>query len=595
MTPDRVSPGPAPVVVIGAGPAGLGAGWELARCGQRPLILEAGPRLGGIARTEPFRGFYFDIGGHRFLTRVAEIQALWESTLGSDLLLVRRLSRIYYQGRFFSYPLHFGNALFTLGPLESARIVASYLKAQAFPTDQEESFEQWVSNRFGRRLYRIFFKTYTEKVWGIPCDRLRAEWAAQRIMGLSLVAVVANALFGTRNAKTLADQFYYPRRGPGMMWEALGREVTHRGGRVQMASPVVRLEHAAGRIRTVSLHRCGRDESIRPAAVIATLPINRLVQILDPPPPAAVLQAAAGLFHRALVLVGLIIADQRMFPDQWIYVHSPQVRVGRIQNFKNWSAGMCPDPAWMNIGMEYFCEAGDRLWSMPDAELVALAARELAELGLAPDAAVRDGFVVRQPDAYPVYDEHYAAHLDVLRAFLGGFENLQTVGRNGMHRYNNMDHAMQTGILAARNVLGQRHDLWAVNTDRQHLESATVEDHRHLDPEWVITQTFARMDKGAFGTAVGTVAALGFFLATAWLLVKGGPVVGPNLRLLSQYFIGYTVSWPGSLVAAGYGFTLGAVAGWAMAGLRNFFLAFWLFRVRKVAELKSLREFLDLL
>ena len=595
MTPDLVTPGPAPVIVIGAGPAGLGAGWELARCGQHPRILEAGPRVGGIARTEPFRGFYFDIGGHRFLTRVVEIQALWESMLGNDFLSVRRLSRIYYRGRFFSYPLRFGNALFTLGPLESARIVASYLKAQAFPTDREESFEQWVSNRFGRRLYHIFFKTYTEKVWGIPCHRLRAEWAAQRIMGLSLMSVVANALFGTRSAKTLVDRFYYPRRGPGMMWEALSREVASRGGRVQLSSPVVRLEHAAGRIRTVTLRRHGRDESLHPAAVIATMPINRLVQILDPPPPDEVLQAAAGLFHRALVLVGLIITDQRMFPDQWIYVHSPQVRVGRIQNFKNWSAGMCPDPAWMNIGMEYFCDAGDRLWSMPDAQLVALAARELAELGLARNATVRDGFVVRQSDAYPVYDEQYAAHLGVLRAFLRGFENLQTVGRNGMHRYNNMDHAMQTGILAARNVLGQRHDLWAVNTDQQHLESGTVEDRRHQDPEWVIAQAFARMDKRAFGAAVGTVAALEFFLATAWLLVKGGAVVGPTLRLLGQYFIGYTVSWPGALIAAGYGFALGAAGGWLFAGLRNFFLALWLFRVRKVAELKSLREFLDLL
>jgi protoporphyrinogen oxidase len=457
-------------VVIGAGPAGLAAAHELARRGTPPLVFERSDAVGGIARTERYKGFRFDIGGHRFFTRSPEVRQLWDEMLGDDFLSVRRLSRIFYRGRFFRYPLDPLNTFRNLGPAESARIVLSYVRARLRPLPREDTFEQWVVNRFGTRLYRTFFKTYTEKVWGIPCARIAADWAAQRIAGLSVTEALRSALLRTHRSKTLIREFQYPRLGPGMMWDRFRRAITEDGGDVQTGREVLRLHHRDGRVHRLDVRTTEGDIEVRADAVLSSMPLPRLIERLRPAPPDDVLRAAAALSHRSFLLVSLILDRPGLFPDQWIYVHDPAFQVGRVQNFSNWSAALVPDPGKSCLGMEYFCDEGDELWRTRDGDLVRLAADELRRLGLGDGAEVEDGVVVRQPDAYPVYDLGYQQHLAVVRPFLDGFENLQAIGRNGMHRYNNQDHSMLTGILAARNILGEHHDLWAVNADRAFAE-----------------------------------------------------------------------------------------------------------------------------
>lgn len=582
------------VVIIGAGPAGLAAAHECLADGKRPVVFEKSDKVGGISRTETYKGYYFDIGGHRFFSKNQRINRLWRQMLGHDLIKVSRLSRIYYRGRFFNYPLSCFNALANLGILESLLIILSYVRAQFKRQAVENTFEQWVANRFGRRLYKTFFKTYTEKVWGLPCDEIQADWAAQRIKGLSLMTAVANALFGARQAKSLIDEFDYPVRGPGMMWEGFRKAIEKGGGLVRLNSKVARLEHdKKGRVTAV-FYRQG-EEIVKIAAghFISSIPITHLVNLFEPHPPAEVLAAAEALSYRAFLIVGLIVDRQDLFPDQWIYVHSPDVQVGRIQNFKNWSAAMVPDPARTSVGMEYFCNQGDATWNMADADLIRLAARELAALGLASTDDIVDGLVIRQPGAYPIYDRWYAGNLAVLRDFLAGFTNLQTIGRNGMHRYNNMDHSMLTGIQAVENIKGAGHDLWAVNEEEEYLEEQKTKAGRVI-PERVLISTFARMDKLAMASAVGAVCGLFVFAATLWIIGwVGGEAQSSHLRLLAQYFIGYTVTVKGAFIAFGYSFFWGFLFGWLFAYLRNFSLAFYLFRIRKKNELMSVWDFFD--
>lgn len=459
-----------PVVVIGAGPAGLTAAYELVQHDVLPLVLEQGARVGGLARTEVYQGYRFDIGGHRFYTQVDEIARLWREMLGEDFIQVPRLSRIFYRGRFFNYPIELFNALSNLGLVESALTLLSYLRAKLFPYPREDTFEEWVSNRFGRRLFRTFFKTYTEKVWGVPCDVIQADWAAQRIRGLSLASAVSDALFRNGGAKTLIKTFDYPARGPGMMWEAFARAIERAGGRIELGWRVTRVAHAQGRVISITAQRDDATREIAGAQFIATMPLTELVHAFDPPAPREVIHAATHLHYRAFILVALIVNRAHLFPDNWIYIHSPDVRVGRIQNFKNWSAAMVPDTRKTSLGMEYFCDEGDALWNLDDTELIALASHELQVLGLARASEVEDGMVIRQPKAYPVYDTGYRERLQVIRDFLATFENLQTIGRNGMHRYNNQDHSMLTGLFAARNVLGGSYDVWSVNTERSYYE-----------------------------------------------------------------------------------------------------------------------------
>jgi protoporphyrinogen oxidase len=580
-------------VIIGAGPAGLAAGHELVVQGIRPIVLERENKAGGIARTEVYKDYCFDIGGHRFFTKIEGINRLWHEMLGEDFLRVSRLSRIYYNDLFYMYPLSFSNALLNLGPIESILILMSYLRSQIRPNRQEDTFEQWICNRFGQRLYRTFFKIYTEKVWGIPCHQIRAEWAAQRIKGLSLITAVSNALLGLRNAKSLIDEFYYPLKGPGMMWQRFVEMIEAGGGQVRFNSEVARVAHENGRIASVTYVDNGGKVDIPVEHLISSMPINKLITLLDPKVPNEVQEAGHLLSYRSFIIVGLILNKRNLFPDQWIYIHCPNVRVGRIQNFKNWSAAMVPDPSKTSVGMEYFCTQGDEIWTLSDKELRDLASRELSELGLATEKDVIDSYVVRQPNAYPVYDENYRSHLNVIREYLETIENLQTIGRNGMHRYNNMDHSMQTGKLAAKNILAANYDLWEVNEEQEYLEEDKKDKALERINETIITRSFDRMDKLAFASALGLSSGLFFFFLTIWTVIKGGDAAVQSLSLLGQYFVGYTVSSKGAFTAFGYASFWGFLFGWLFAYIRNFLLACYVYRIKKKTELLNLQDFLD--
>ncbi|HEX9690366.1 MAG TPA: NAD(P)/FAD-dependent oxidoreductase [Thermoanaerobaculia bacterium] len=575
------------LVVIGAGPAGLTAAYEARRFGIPAVVLEKSGDVGGLARTAVYKGFHFDMGGHRFFTKAASVEKMWREVLGPNLLRRPRLSRIYYRGRFFQYPLRPWNALRGLGFWQALAIVASYLKWQVLPHRTEDTFEQWVTNRFGRRLFRIFFQTYTEKVWGVPCSELKAEWAAQRIKDLSLKTAVLNMfLRRATTIKTLIEEFDYPRLGPGMMWKAVRDAIVGAGGAVELNREVVRIEHDQRSVARVVVAGNGRSETVSGTDFVSSMPITELVTKLDPPPPAAVLEAARALTYRDFLTVCLIVNRADLFPDNWIYVHDPLVRVGRIQNYRNWSSAMVPDPGKTGLGLEYFCAEGDALWQMPDEELVALATREVAAIGLARADEVEEGYVVRVRKAYPVYDTAYREQLDVLRSFLADFTNLQTIGRNGLHRYDNQDHAMLTGMLAVRNVaLGERNDVWGVNADPDYQEEIRIET--------ALEQVFAKLDRFAFGVAVGTVAAALLCLASLFLVLKGGPVVGPNLKLLAQYFPGYEASPRGALLGLLYGLVGGFALGWTFALTRNAAAFFSLALIRRRAESRLLRRILD--
>ncbi len=460
-----------PVVVIGAGPAGLTAAYDLTRRGAPVVVFEQDDQVGGIARTVVRNGFRFDIGGHRFFTKVEGVRDLWRELLGADLLRRPRLSRIYYRGRFFDYPLKAGNVIANLGPLTSAAMVVSYLRARLAPIRPEASFEDWICNRFGRRLFETFFRSYTEKVWGIPCDRIGAQWAAQRIKGLSLwTAALSMVRSSGTGIRTLIDEFEYPRLGPGMMWDACRDRIEHAGGRVVLQSRIAEIRHDCRAIGEVVVQRDGTREVAPAAQVISTMPVRSLVRALTPAAPAAVRDAAERLTYRDFMTVAVIVDQAEVFPDNWIYIHEPTVRVGRIQNFKNWSPEMVPDPRLTCLGLEYFCTAGDDLWTMDDDGVKAIAARELEAIGLVPASRIVDAHVVRVPKAYPVYDNGYADALAIVREWLAAFANLQLVGRNGMHKYNNQDHSMLTARLAVRNLFGERHDLWAINADEEYHE-----------------------------------------------------------------------------------------------------------------------------
>jgi protoporphyrinogen oxidase len=483
----NLSPDLSRVIVIGGGPAGLTAAVEVGRLGVPVTVLERDRLVGGIARTESYKGYRFDIGGHRFFTKIGEVEKFWHDLLGPDFITRPRISRIFYQGKFYDYPLKPMNALSNLGIPTAVAAVLSYAQSQLFPYPREDTFEEWVSNRFGKKLYGIFFKTYTEKVWGIPCSEIRAEWAAQRIQGLSLPVAVWNMFFGPGKGKdvvkTLIEQFEYPRFGPGMMWERAAEFVVKQGGEVCLQTEVVSLRHTSGRVTEVVIrsvagepaHNNGaRTEIVTGDAFISSMPISELLNKLDPMPPPEVLAAANGLSYRDFISVVLIVRQPNLFPDNWIYIHSPEVRVGRIQNFKNWSPEMVPDPQMTAVGLEYFSTVGDDLWRMSDADLIELGKREMDSIGLLRAVDVVDGTVVRQLKAYPVYNGTYAGYLATLKDYLAGLTNLQTVGRNGLHKYNNQDHSMLTAMLAVRNLAGERHDLWNVNTERSYHEEMRI-------------------------------------------------------------------------------------------------------------------------
>ena len=540
-----------PVLVIGAGPAGLTAAYRLVQAGEQVVVLEADGIVGGISRTVQVDGWRFDIGGHRFFTKVSEVESLWHEILPDDDFLVRpRMSRIYYNGKFFDYPLRAFNAFTALGPIESLRCVGSYLWVRVHAPSNQDSFEGWTAARFGWRLYRKFFKSYTEKVWGMPATSIKADWAAQRIKNLSLGKAIFRALFKGSDSESivsLIEEFQYPKYGPGMMWERCRDLVSDKGGMVLLNSPVISVRHRDGLASSVlyrsnpvndtfnntdkdtldrgeyrgrlagntesrtDLGEVGRGggrvgggvggsvgggvggrgggggggdpgggvstadaQEVEVSAVISSMPLRELVESLDPLPPPEVRSAAANLSYRDFLTVALIVPDSFGFPDNWIYIHDPEVYVGRIQNFRSWSPWMVKS-GYTCLGMEYFVSMGDKLWEMADEELIGLAARELAKIGIAEEGKVERGYVVRMPKAYPVYDDKYQEAVETIRKWLDiNVANLYPVGRNGMHRYNNQDHSMYTAMLAVDNIVNMAsHDIWSVNVDEEYHEAGS--------------------------------------------------------------------------------------------------------------------------
>ncbi|HYL07768.1 MAG TPA: NAD(P)/FAD-dependent oxidoreductase [Candidatus Udaeobacter sp.] len=473
------------VVIMGAGPAGLTAAYELMKHDVPLTVLEQDPaQVGGLARTVVHKGYRFDIGGHRFFSKNQEVEELWTEILGSELLTRDRLSRIYYRGKFFAYPIKAANALWNLGPLEAARCLASYGHARLRPVKHAKNLEDWVRNQFGWRLYSIFFKTYTEKVWGISTKELSADWAAQRIKSLDLWVVMRSALMPRRRPSkrgdivtTLIDKFRYPRLGPGQMWERVAELSAAKGHPVLHGRSVLRIQHDGSRVISIVTRKDdGAIEQHAGTDFISSIPIRDLVAALEPPAPEPVRQAADRLGYRDFISIALMIDRKDVFPDNWIYIHDPGVRVGRIQNFKNWSPDMVPDQSKTCLGLEYFCFEGDGLWTMSDAGLIELATKELAQLGICTTAEVFDGVVVRQRKAYPVYDDSYQANVQIIRDYIAqSLPNLHLTGRNGMHKYNNQDHSMMTALLVARNIAaGSAFDPWKVNADAVYHEDIKV-------------------------------------------------------------------------------------------------------------------------
>ena len=484
-SPLTASPDTVKVVIIGAGPAGLTAAYQLTKAGAMSTVLEADSVVGGIARTVERAGWRFDIGGHRFFTKVTAVQELWHEVLNEDEFVVRpRLSRIYYNGKFFDYPLRAGNALRGLGLLEASRCVLSYAYAHIRPPTNLDSFEGWTVSRFGRRLYSIFFKTYTEKVWGVPASDIQADWAAQRIKDLSLAKAAIHALMPSREKRTvtsLIEQFHYPLLGPGMMWERFHDLVTERGVKVLLETPVASIEHSGGRATAVLTCIDGASTRYEADHVISSMPLGQLVASMRPSPPEEILEAARGLRYRDFLTVALVIPERDAFPDNWIYVHAPDVRLGRIQNFGAWSPAMVKD-GWTCLGLEYFVFEGDELWTMDDDDLVKLGKQELGKLGLVDPSVVETGYVVRMPKAYPLYDDEYKHHVATLRGWLEeNAPNVYPVGRNGMHRYNNQDHSMYTAMLTVENIFGADHDIWSVNVDAEYHEESHAADGQRDD------------------------------------------------------------------------------------------------------------------
>ncbi len=465
------------IAVLGGGPAGLTAGLVLARRGVKGAVFEADGQVGGIAKTVERGGFRFDLGGHRFFTKLGPVQRLWERTLGDEFLVRPRLSRIFYRGEYFAYPLRAEDVVRRLGLVETLRCAGSYLAARLRRGEPPVTFEDWVTARFGRRLYNAFFREYTEKVWGIPGSEIQSEWAAQRIRNLSFWTALTSAIGLKRTHVTsLIEEFHYPRLGPGQMWETIADDLEHAGIPVELRTRVTRLRHTDGRIVSVVVAGPDGERDVPVDGVVSSIPLSELVLSLDPLPADDVVAAARSLRYRDLIVVGLVSSDPEPFPDNWIYLHDPGTRAGRVQNFGAWSAGMTR-PGYTCLGVEYFCFAGDELWNTPDNALVQLAARELGRIGLVDPDHVVEGNAIRVRHAYPMYDAGYRDAVGRLRRALDAIENLETVGRNGLHRYNNQDHSMWTAVLGTLNVLdGAGHDVWSVNADAEYIEEGTLLD-----------------------------------------------------------------------------------------------------------------------
>ncbi len=473
-------------LIIGAGPAGLTAAYELTQRGKKATIIEKSPQyVGGISRTEQANGYRFDIGGHRFFSKSSEIMTWWQDILKDEMITRPRSSKIFYNKKFYSYPLRATEALFNLGIFESIRCVLAYLKVYIFPIRKVRSFEDWVVNNFGRRLFQIFFKTYTEKVWGIPCDQISAEWAAQRIKGLNLFQAILNAVrnsLGTKGddtgkIKTLLSSFLYPKYGPGQMWETVADKVKQAGCEIIMDCQPIMIGKSGNDYKVQLQDGTGEKQEIICKHLISSMAMNELIAITDIDETAK--KAAECLKYRDFLTVALFLEGNEQFEDNWIYIHDPSVTVGRVQNYKSWSPYMVPDAEKDCFGLEYFCNKTDDIWHQNDDSLIAMATTELHKIGLVSEKTkILGGYVVRQEKAYPVYDYDYKQAVTTIRASLGrDYQNIHCVGRNGMHKYNNQDHAMMTAMLTIANLVdGKNYDIWGVNEDAEYHEEASVSD-----------------------------------------------------------------------------------------------------------------------
>jgi protoporphyrinogen oxidase len=463
------------VHIIGAGPAGMACAYTLAKSGYPAVVIEGEKDVGGLCQTIEFSGYLFDIGGHRFLSKSDLINAIWQEALGGDLLKVRRLSRIFYRKRFFDYPLSFLNTFWNLGPFESFRCIASYGFCRLAKPGNDRTFEGWIINRFGKRLYEIFFDTYTRKVWAVPCKDISADWAVQRIRGLSLRVAIKKALLGARSRgpKTLAEEFLYPQKGPGQFYARLEESLSNMGTQFLFEKRAIRVNHKKGKVTSIGLmdNSSSAEEEIPVDYLFSSMPLTDLIRALDPLPPENIRLAAARLRFRSFLVVNVILDRETLFPDQWIYVHSPDVKLGRIQNYKNWSPFMTANPKRTSLGLEYFCTEGDELWEMNDVDLIDFALGELEKIGIVSRKHLINGFVVRRKNVYPVYSLDYQSSLDIIREYMSRFNNLQTMGRAGLFRYDNSDQAMLSGIGAAKNYLNKSaYNLWSQGPQQEYLE-----------------------------------------------------------------------------------------------------------------------------
>ncbi len=463
-------------LVIGAGPAGLTAAYELMKQEVPAVVAEKDDMTGGLSRTVEYGGYRFDVGGHRFFTKVNLIRNIWHEVLGDEFIKRPRLSRIYYNKKFFDYPLKPLNAFKGLGVTETFRIISSYLRYHFRPLAEENDLEHWLTNRFGKRLYQIFFKTYSEKVWGRSCTEISADWASQRIKNLDLMTAVKN-LFAPLKKKnnqevtTLIEEFHYPRLGPGQMWEKMRSILEQNDIPVNLSARVIKIKHQNGLIKNVTIRNENGEERIEKAThFISSMPLREMIRIFDPPLPPHIIETSDNLEYRDFLTAVLMTKRSHVFPDNWIYIHSPELKVSRMQNFKNWSSAMVPDQSRTSLGLEYFVQKGDELWNAPDEDIINLGLDECIKMGFLNGNELEDGQVIRMRYAYPVYTIGYEKNVMILKNYLERFKNLALIGRNAQHRYNNQDHSMLTGIYAARRLCGEPYDEWEVNTEEDYLE-----------------------------------------------------------------------------------------------------------------------------
>lgn len=468
------------VVIIGAGPAGLAVAYEFLKTKKLKEyeieIYEAERLVGGIAKTLKYKGYRFDLGGHRFYTKFREIDKFYKSILDSDMLIRKRLSRIFFEKKFFNYPLSASNVLKNLGFVRSTMLGLSWLCRRLNRYKDEKTFDKWVSNRFGDKLFNIFFKSYTEKLWGIPTNKLSADWAAQRIQNFDFIKALISAFFGSNpaSAKTIIQKFYYPKYGPGMLYEKIKNLLKAKGVKLHLNTEVVDIVYKNKKVSKVVVKnkKNGKTSSKKVDFLVSTMPLNKLVILLKPKP--SLKKAIKQFKFRSFITVNLIIKSNP-FPDNWIYIHDSNVKALRMQNFRNWSSYMIKKGENNTpIGMEYFAYEGDELWKTDDKELINLAKKELGIIGLAKPEDVLAGFVYRVKNAYPIYNFNYKTTLDRAKEYLKKFENLYLCGRGGLFRYNNMDHSILTGFYVARNIIlkENKFDVWSVNEDESYLEKS---------------------------------------------------------------------------------------------------------------------------